>query len=315
MQTDAKTLWPVRALRAVRVPQRYNYIGVFLTMACNYRCSYCINRHGGTAARGQTLMTGAQWVRGLNRLLAATDLPITLQGGEPSLHPDFLHILTHVRADLPIDILTNLQFDVDTFMAAVAPHRLSRAAMYASIRVSYHPEQMDPDVLRVKVLRLLERGYSVGVWAVDHPAHHDHIAAVRARFIDDNIDFRLKDFLGTRDGRTYGTYRYPEAVMGASTGTPVQCRTSELLISPCGSIHRCHSDLYAGRNAIGHLLDPLLHIQDIHRPCQVFGQCNPCDVKVKTDRFQRMGHTSVEIQTASGQLSQGGQAFADGELG
>lgn len=32
------------------------------------------------------------------------------------------------------------------------------------------------------------------------------------------------------------------------------------------------------------------------RPCEFYGNCNPCDVKVKTDRFQVFGHTSCEIQ-------------------
>jgi hypothetical protein len=29
--------------------------------------------------------------------------------------------------------------------------------------------------------------------------------------------------------------------------------------------------------------------------CYNFGDCNPCDVKIKTNRFQEYGHTSVEI--------------------
>ena len=32
------------------------------------------------------------------------------------------------------------------------------------------------------------------------------------------------------------------------------------------------------------------------RPCDVYGHCNPCDIKVKTNRFQEFGHTSVQIE-------------------
>ena len=34
---------------------------------------------------------------------------------------------------------------------------------------------------------------------------------------------------------------------------------------------------------------------DEYRDCYVYGDCNPCDVKVKTNRFQQFGHTSVDI--------------------
>jgi hypothetical protein len=60
-------------------------------------------------------------------------------------------------------------------------------------------------------------------------------------------------------------------------------------------VHRCHSDLYEGRQAIGHILDPGFEIDNKFRPCSVFGHCNPCDIKVKTNRFQIFGHTSVEV--------------------
>jgi len=32
------------------------------------------------------------------------------------------------------------------------------------------------------------------------------------------------------------------------------------------------------------------------RPCDALGLCNPCDINVKTNRFQQFGHTSVDIR-------------------
>ena len=81
-------------------------------------------------------------MKSLFRLRSRPDLPVTLQGGEPSLHPDFHAIINGLREDIPIDILTNLQFDVNAFMRNVRPERVSREAPYASIRVSYHPQTM-----------------------------------------------------------------------------------------------------------------------------------------------------------------------------
>jgi len=64
-------------------------------------------------------------------------------------------------------------------------------------------------------------------------------------------------------------------------------------------IYRCHSDLYEDRESVGNILDPEFEIKDIYRKCNYFGHCNPCDVKLKTNRFQKFGHTSVKIENVS----------------
>jgi len=78
----------------------------------------------------------------------------------------------------------------------------------------------------------------------------------------------------------------------------VLCRTTELIIGPNGNIYRCHSDLYANRKPIGNLLDSDFEIEDKFRECDFYGHCNPCDIKIKTNRFQQFGHTSVKIKRA-----------------
>ena len=293
-------------LPEIPLPRRYNYSAAFLTLGCNLNCSYCINWFDAKRRAGK-LMSGRDWLRGLNRLVSRPDLPVSLQGGEPSLHPDFYDIINGLRSDLNIDILTNLQFDVDEFMASVAPERVRRDAPYASIRVSYHPEVMDLIETKAKVLKMLERGYSVGIWAVRHPAQVDEIERARDECVKDGIDFRFKEFLGVHDGELFGQYKYPDAVSAHETdaaegdetaieGKRVECRASELIIGPVGDVYRCHSDLYHDRRPVGHILDEAFTIEDAYRPCDAYGRCNPCDIKVKTDRFQQFGHTSVDIK-------------------
>lgn len=284
----------VESLPAITLPADCNYIGVFLTLHCNLRCSYCINRYRRLASRRKWL-AASEWVLALNRLQGGTDLPISLQGGEPSLHPGFYDIINGIRPDLPIDLLTNLQFEVESFMARVAPARLKRKAPYASIRVSYHPETMPFSPLKAKVLRLLQHGYSVGIWTVNHPAWQEEIERARLECEAAGIDFRSKEFLGEYQGVLHGTYADEEALR-LEHDRPVACRTTELLIGPNGNVYRCHSDLYAGRHPRGHLLDPaFLPVEDF-LPCDHYGTCNPCDLKIKTNRFQVFGHTSVEIR-------------------
>jgi sulfatase maturation enzyme AslB (radical SAM superfamily) len=280
-------------MKAIRIPETYNYIACFLTFDCNYRCSYCINYFGKNRLHAKAL-SGREWVKGLNRIVSRDDLPITLQGGEPSLHPDFVSIINAIKPEIQLDILTNLQFDVKEFARRVSPKRLKRGSPYASIRVSYHPEVMKLDELIAKTLFLTERGFSVGIWGVVHPKYEQAIYEAREECARRGIDFRTKEFLGTYRNKLYGQYKYRGAFDGHNRG--VQCKTTEVIIGPDGSIYRCHSDCYHHRNPIGNILDNNFQIKDTFRPCNRFGDCNPCDLKwPKFDRFQQSGHCSVEI--------------------
>ncbi len=282
------------ALKSIRIPKAYNYIAVFLTFACNLKCSYCINNFEERLIRRKAI-SGKDWIMGLNRLISRENLPVTLQGGEPALHPDFIYIINNLKPELNIDILTNLQFDVDEFIRRVHPNRVKRKAPYASIRVSFHPEQMNLDDLIDRTLKMLKSKFSVGIWGVTHPNYEKVILQAQVRCQRLGIDFRAKEFLGEFNGKLYGTYKYPGACDGKFR-KKVKCRTSELLIDSQGDIFRCHADLYAGRSKSGSILDPDFQIDRKFRDCSNFGHCNPCDIKVKTNRFQQYGHTSVEIK-------------------
>lgn len=281
-------------MKEIIIPDSYNYIAVFLTLSCNYRCSYCIN-YFEQGKFTQKHISGEDWVRGLNRIISRDDLPVTLQGGEPSVHKDFICILNNLKPQLKIDILTNLQFDVDEFISKVNPTKLKRNAPYASIRVSYHPEVMDLQETIDKTLKLQDAGFYIGIWGVLHPSQEEIILKAQDKCQKLGIDFRTKEFLGEYNGKLYGTYKY-EGACSKKFRKRVQCRTTELIIGSDGSIFRCHSDLYERRSPIGDVLDPQFQIEDGFRECANFGHCNPCDIKIKTNRFQQFGHTSVDIK-------------------
>lgn len=281
-------------MKNIIIPERYNYIAVFLTFSCNLRCSFCVNNFESSPRDlKKRHLTGKEWIRGLNRIVSRPDLPLTLQGGEPILHKDFAKIVNGMRQDLNVDVLTNL-FDENIFLKNISPDRIKRKAPYASIRVSFHPEQMDIAVLKNKVLKMMHKDYSVGIWGVMHPLQKSDIKSAQKLCQREGIDFRTKEFLGEYKGKMYGHYRYPEAV-AKKIRRNVLCRTTELIIGPDGSIYRCTADIYEGRQPVGHILDPDFQIEDEFRPCSWFGHCNPCDIKIKTNRFQKFGHSSVEI--------------------
>lgn len=286
-------------MEKIIIPEDYNYIAVFLTLSCQLKCSYCINIQNDHTRRsihhGRPPLSARQWINALNRIEARDDLPITLQGGEPTVHPNFYDIVREVEK--PMDLLTNCQFDIERFGREIHKDKFRRKAPYASIRVSYHPEQMELLDTVDRVSRLQGLGYQIGVWSVLVPEWQDHIKGeAKTKFESAGIDFRVKEMMdgGDRDGTQCGTYKYPDSV-GAKILKTSDCRTTELLIAPDGSIHRCHSDIYNLRKGIGHIMDESFKLDREFRSCQVYGDCSACDVKVTTNRFQVPNWTSVEI--------------------
>lgn len=294
-------------LKPIRIKPEQNYVAFFLTLACNLRCPYCINLYSAGSEQqkpDRRQMTAEEWIRAADRLILRNDLPLTLQGGEPTLHKGFFRIVKEVDRSIKMDLLTNMSFDVDEFIKNVPTWRFTREAPYAAIRASYHPGQNDIEELIRKTVRLQDAGFRVGIYSVLHPSQErkDHILKVRERCRKIGIDFRTKEFLGEWNGSLYGTYKYEGSVNGKAIGV-CECRTTEVIVGPNGNVYKCHADLYDDRDPIGHILDEDIAEpdMDVYRECRYFGKCNPCDVKVKTDRFQVFGHTSVDIRNIRGE--------------
>lgn len=95
--------WPRLKRRALELAQPLA-THLELTYACNWRCVFCYNpRHADL--RG---MSGAEWIRVLDDLRALGTLYVSLTGGEPLTHPDFLSIARAVRErGFALRVLTN----------------------------------------------------------------------------------------------------------------------------------------------------------------------------------------------------------------
>jgi len=287
-------------MKDIKIPKNYNYIAVFLTLGCNLKCPYCINLNEFGSNRAKVFrkpMEAKEWIEAINRLRidSSQNLPVTLQGGEPTIHPDFFEIVNGIKDDIKLDLLTNMMFDVDEFIKNVPVEKFTRDAKYAAIRVSYHPGQNDIDDLIYKHHKMRDAGFYVGIYSVMTPQNIEHIKEVEKRCIKEGIDFRTKEYLGFDGKKWHGKYQSLDAI-SQQFYKFCECKTTELLIAPSGHIFRCHSDLYENRVPIGHILYEDFKIEDIFRPCFVYGHCNPCDVKIKTNRFQEYGHSSVEIK-------------------
>lgn len=275
-------------MNEIILPPEVNYIAVFLTLRCNLKCSYCINHYGDFTMPQE--MSPEDWIKGLSRITTRPDLPLSLQGGEPTIYNGFYKIVNALHFQHKyMDLLTNGMFDLRDFCSQVPINIFRREAKYASIRFSYH-SKMSPIALALKVWEMQNRGYEVGIWGIDNNSQLNRPMKHLCDCL--NIDFREKEFLSDKSG----TYKYPDALTGRKKdGKLVWCKTSEMLIGPSGHIFKCHRDLYNNSDWIGHILDSNLP-EFVFRECNNYGVCNPCDVKLKTNRLQEGGHCSVEIK-------------------
>ncbi|TLD95149.1 radical SAM protein [Helicobacter jaachi] len=305
-------------------PPPYNYIALFLTLNCNLACPYCINLNEANATRKSVMrahIEPEEWLNFINRLdirdengVWRDDIPLTLQGGEPTTYKGFYKLVNGIPDKFKLDLLTNFMFNVDEFIDKIPAYKFTRDAKYAAIRVSYHPGQNKIQDLIAKHHKMRDAGFYVGIYSVATPSNLEHIKKVQEICLKEGIDFRLKEYLGFDGKEWYGTYKYPQAI-AQNVNRFCDCKTTELLISPNGNVYRCHSDLYESRTPVGSILNPDFRIEDIYRPCFVFGHCNPCDIKVKTNRLQEFGHTSVDIKHIRDLSESETRALAMGDYG
>lgn len=274
-----------------KLSERTNYAEMYLTLRCNFNCSYCINDFD-KVKRKRNEMIGEEWVNALNRIDFG-NIPVTFGGGEPTKHKDFYHILQNLDKDTNVDLLSNLSFDIDKFMSNTTPERFTQSDIpsYRPIRVSYHVGQSNPLDLVSKARRLQDEGYNIGIFGLAIPDNINKNMEMAELCRMNKVFFYPKDFLGKINGEMYGHYKYPKGLDGILKD--VKCRTKELLVAPDGMIYRCHRDLYKNENSLWTIKKGI--ISDGFRKCSNYGDCNPCDVKRKTNKFLDEVDCQVEI--------------------
>ena len=283
------------------VPADYDYVGIYLTDECFLRCPYCITSHHGSnfiGRRSANYLSPGEWVRALNRLVLPENVPITLQGGEPFLYKGIWEILDNVTHK--VDIMTAMPPSLrkESFLKLKSLDWNKRESPYPTIRVSFHKGQNNFKELVDRIAEL-DDILSIGLYYLSHPAISEtEIAAMKNYAKEKNVEFRSKEFLGTHNGKMHGSIKYPGSTEGKIRGITVHCKNTVVPVAPGGEIYLCHSDLYFNRRdrSLGNILDDTFTFPDGYLPCSNFGLCSECDVKIKTNRYQRYGYTSVDIR-------------------
>jgi len=81
------------------------FVTVFLTLGCNLSCSFCNVTAGGAPADS---LRGDDWSRIARELAANRVLAVTIDGGEPLIHPEFPGILeAFARQPFTVRLVTN----------------------------------------------------------------------------------------------------------------------------------------------------------------------------------------------------------------
>jgi hypothetical protein len=276
----------------ILIPKRYSYIEAYLTLRCNLSCKYCVNSYSGIT-RHRDELSAKQWIDSLNKI-KTNGLPITLGGGEPTIHKGFYEIVNGIKSGT-IDLLTNGQFDIDEFIESVPVKKFTvRGPEYKAIRMSYHVKSMDAGDLAERAGRLIDVGYNVGIFGINHPENLSANVMMTEICARMGIYFFVRDFLGYYRDRLYGNYKYYSALNGNKKDC--LCRTSELLIGPEGNIYRCHRDLYSNEGVIASITNKYLDIDGNFRKCSNYGLCNPCDSKEKISPDLVTSRCAIEVE-------------------
>ena len=224
---------------------------VSLTRACNYDCSYCNQRqdldkpmNDMSDAKRKVVSNrrrpGAEWIAGLNAFPYKGDYDkLIFSGGEPSLHSDFVDIVTKVAGWRCKMIVTNLSFDVDALIAGCR-----REKTRVIVQPSFHFEFAKFDEFVVKLEKLRTAGLLSNFIPVSivHLPNREESVRYRDQFRARGFNASLYRF----EGYYQGTFSYaPQDGFGGVKETRTVLYSSCVNpVKPNGDIVFCTTDTY-----------------------------------------------------------------------
>ena len=260
-----------------------------IMLPCNYRCKYCVV-HNESAS---FLVLGvSEWRKTWTRLFKLYGCSqVRFAGGEPTIYPNFIELVTMILSMHTVDITTNLSFNVDEWIAKVP-------AQGIAISGSFHPEHDTASNFLAKLLKLRDKGNQlISASIVAWPEHLKKIDSTRALFEKNNVLFKIIPFNGVFEGQ-----RYPDAyteeerrllgmqversrdALGKTLNKQwqdyanakpqdknfmgVACHMGEMYakIYSDGTVRRC---CHTGVAVLGHITDPGLLLYDEPAACTV----------------------------------------------
>ena len=273
----------------------HTYWAAFLTMDCTSNCHYCIQNMSRDELieakkeyrRGQ--LEPQEWISFYNSLQKYKTNLLSLVGGEPTFYDGFYEVVNGITGyykTVTTNLKTKTMDDIESFIANIEEKDAIR------INTSFHPSLISIDEFCNKVHMLRNAGILVDqVAMVDYPL--SNFKHYYEEFLNRGINLAPQTFLGKMNGvllpksnsdlspdyQEHGIINYDRYIQGFSyeEKRDILCMTRRFLVSPTGSIHRCHYHLYSNRSPIGHVRDEELPTFSDFSKCSDFGYCNPCD--------------------------------------
>lgn len=275
-----------------------------MNTSCNYRCSYCTQRF---------LDDRGRWARDLPKFLDAfARLPgeweIKLSGGEPFVHPDFLHAVAGLaQLGFTISIVTNFSVSRERllrFLDAVGDRLgvLSCSLHLEYVDVDDHPDK--PDTLSAFIERCVFArdhaanipGASVCVTCVATRANLELLPRLRERFAAAGVTFKVQPEKQGREVIAYsGDQRAQLVALGGHNltgsiapdfgGQPCWAGARYFIVDDRGEAYRCYPARRYRVERLGNLLDGSFALAPMPAPCR-YRYCN-CTVPIERGMMPR----------------------------
>ncbi|MCB4791206.1 MAG: tetratricopeptide repeat protein [Elusimicrobia bacterium] len=180
---------------------------VFITWGmhyeCNYKCSYCYTPKPGQKDFKKDIKHIASYP-GTEKIIDAWKnvsmkygaCRIRLDGGEPSVYPDFIRLVKELSNFHKLQINTNLSFNINKFIKEIDPKNVR-------IDASIHPEFMNIEEFAANLNKLKERGFKVIGVFVGYPPYVDRVDSYKRKLDEIDVPFIIHPFSGSLNDKKY----------------------------------------------------------------------------------------------------------------
>ncbi len=284
-----------------RVPNQ-GVVSWNMNTSCNYRCSYCTQRFVDDRTR---------WAADVSRFVQAfSALPgpweVKLSGGEPFVHPHFMDLVAGLaQRGLRISVVTNFFASRPKLAAFLDAAGDRLGVVSASLHLEYvgdEDETDKPDTLvdfidRCRLVQgRLPAGASLCVTCVATRANLPRLAALRARFADHGITFKVQPEKQDRDVIAYspqerelllalGGHNLTGEIAPDFHGSLCWAGARYFIADHRGDCYRCYPARRQRQEFLGNLLDGTLRLGDRPAPCP-YPYCN-CTVPIERGMMER----------------------------
>lgn len=184
---------------AARIPLSVSFE---LTHRCTFRCVHCYLGDQEAIRKHRHRELDTKTILGLlDEMVEAGTLFLTLTGGDPMLHPDFIRIYEHaVRAGLLVSVLCNGSLITDEIVRSFIryPPRIVEITIYGAIRSTFEAitQKSGSFTACLHGIELLRKaGVRLRLKTVVMTLNHDELSAMRKMSEDMGLQFRHDSLL------------------------------------------------------------------------------------------------------------------------